>query len=1120
MLKKTPVRFRSTRALLAATAAFALGATASAGTTAPGVALVDASAPVETQLSQASDLLIAGQLVEGRSALLGILGTDGGQRLSDRERGRLYDLLATAERQIAATDPVDLCLQRASYALRRDNLVEAERQARAARELAGGSSELANTLLGEITDRQRELRSNLGWAVASMLDAVEVGDHAGAKTTLAALDRSGLALSSQERALVERVRDRVQRAELASGRVFNAEPVSLSLLASAQPGNNDEPEDPPAAEPAPSDRDLIEAARRFEAQSLLGEANRAFDNRELNTAAENYARLLEEYRQFLTAEQTQQVRDRLAEARTLLRGGRAPGGVLQDQVARNEIARQNAVAEFENFLAQARRALETGDTAPARNLAAQARLTITARQDLFRQAEFENFQTQIDQLLSRIATTEEQVRQQELSTRERRVREAQAEAEGRQRQERERRIGEALERVRVLQMERRYTEALQVIDEILFIDPNHAAGKLLREAINNARLYSQYDRIRRDNQESYAEQFVRNMEALRMPDAVLDYPRDWPELSYRRTGGMASDEPVENRRVLAAIQQERLPVTFQDNTLEEALGFLQTVTQLDMDVQWDELEEIGIDRQTPITLRLSAVPVEVVLTRVLDRASRASFGSRADWAVVDGILTISSDEQLRRNTVLSIYDVRDLIVEVPDYNNAPALDLQSVLQAGQGGGGQSPFRDEQDERRDFVPFDERVEGLIEIIRRNVDPDGWEDAGGLTGSIYRLGGNLIISNTPKNHRAIRGLLSQLRATQALQINVETRFLLVSQDFFEQIGFDLDVYFNIDNNQSRAARAIDPTIQGSDFFSFSPTNADPRSGPGLRRTVSGAGVDTTGDGQPDIFPSQGIVNPTQWSPVGASQNSLGLANALIPSTGIAATVLGGAPALGVAGQFLDDIQVDFLVQATQADRRSVSLTAPRLTFTNGQTSNIWVATQRSFVSDLAPVVSDSAVGFDPTVEVVSEGVVMLVQGNVSADRRYVTLNVDAAVSTIDSFETQAVTAVAGGQLVTSADTQSFIQLPTVTVTRVQTTVTVPDQGTIMLGGQRIVNEAEVETGVPVLSKIPIINRFFSNRIELKEESTLLILLKPTIIIQNEEEERNFPGLLDSLSTGLGG
>ena len=50
--------------------------------------------------------------------------------------------------------------------------------------------------------------------------------------------------------------------------------------------------------------------------------------------------------------------------------------------------------------------------------------------------------------------------------------------------------------------------------------------------------------------------------------------------------------------------------------------------------------------------------------------------------------------------------------------------------------------------------------------------------------------------------------------------------------------------------------------------------------------------------------------------------------------------------------------------------------------------------------------------------------------------------------------------------------------------------------------------------LLSKIPIINRFFTNRSMVKEEQTLLILMKPTILIQNEEEETAFPGLLDKL------
>ncbi|MHC4652891.1 MAG: hypothetical protein ACYTES_18785, partial [Planctomycetota bacterium] len=90
----------------------------------------------------------------------------------------------------------------------------------------------------------------------------------------------------------------------------------------------------------------------------------------------------------------------------------------------------------------------------------------------------------------------------------------------------------------------------------------------------------------------------------------------------------------------------------------------------------------------------------------------------------------------------------------------------------------------------------------------------------------------------------------------------------------------------------------------------------------------------------------------------------------------------------------------------------------------------------------------------------------------------------------------------------------ELPEVEVSLVQTTVSVPDKGTVLLGGTRRVDEIEVESGVPVLSKIPFINRFFTNRLTSKSEKTLLILIRPEIIIQQEHEDLLFPGLSDSL------
>ena len=86
----------------------------------------------------------------------------------------------------------------------------------------------------------------------------------------------------------------------------------------------------------------------------------------------------------------------------------------------------------------------------------------------------------------------------------------------------------------------------------------------------------------------------------------------------------------------------------------------------------------------------------------------------------------------------------------------------------------------------------------------------------------------------------------------------------------------------------------------------------------------------------------------------------------------------------------------------------------------------------------------------------------------------------------------------------------------MTAVNTIVSVPDGGTLLLGGQTLAAEIEREQGVPILSKIPFLKRLFTNKSLAKDEQILLILVKPSIIIQREVEQTQFP-LLNSRSTG---
>jgi len=898
-----------------------------------------------------------------------------------------------------------------------------------------------------------------------------------------------------------------------------------------QPEEDIQPEAPPeeaepVAPPPADEEDVIRVAMRAAALNLLSEATRAEEERRLREAADKYRQVRDEYAAYLTADELQRAERGYNRAILDLRGQPGTtGDLLSDYDRSRKLAREQISAEFNNYMGEARRALESGNIAGARDAAGQARLKANSGRDIFAESTFQDFQRQVDELMVEIDEAEEARRRAEAAREEEERKRQAAITQRRQREERQAKINELIDRARSLQAELRYEEALQTVTELLHVDPNNPTALLLEDLYQAIILYRDYNQANIDKTRSMGEMGLDSLKATITTPDIINYPEDWPAKTLQRGGGLSFGETPRNRRILSLLESRRIagPTPLDQTPLEDALAYVDRLGdgRFNMDIDWDSLEVIGITRDTPVSLSLRDVTVRRLLDQILKKVSPDAYAT-AEWAVVDGILTIASHEKIRQNTVTEVYDVSDLLMDTPSYDDVPDMELTAILNSDEEFLRKRYVEEVKDEfrsRETRLTMEDKRDRVIRLIESHVDPTGWRSHGGDTSSIFPNDRSLVITTTARNHQEISGLLGMLRETRAMQINVETRFLLVNQDWFEQIGFDLDVVFNANNNQVTAAQGVDPTIQARDFFNFDASNPTfGQTGPGLNRNVTGqapiAGIPGTPNPQ-----TIGVINPSPTSPVGALQNSIGIASGLVDSQ-FASDILGTAPALGVAFQFLDDVQVDFLMVATQADRRSISLTAPRLTFTNGQTANVFVATQVSFVSDLQPIVGESAVGFDPTVDVVSEGVTLLVEGTISADRRYVTMNVDAGVSRIDGFGQEEVTAVAGGQLVSSVTTGSFIQLPIVTVTRVQTTVTVPDQGTILMGGQRVITEFDVESGVPVLSKIPIINRFFTNRIESKEEQTLLILMKPTVLIQSEQEETNFPGLLDSVRGGLGG
>jgi general secretion pathway protein D len=279
----------------------------------------------------------------------------------------------------------------------------------------------------------------------------------------------------------------------------------------------------------------------------------------------------------------------------------------------------------------------------------------------------------------------------------------------------------------------------------------------------------------------------------------------------------------------------------------------------------------------------------------------------------------------------------------------------------------------------------------------------------------------------------------------------------------------------------------------------------------------------DADPDIPGSQiytlpplgnpAVRHTSGFSPLGLVQNHNQLLETVGSYSTFARSIVNSNPALGFGMQFLDDVQVDLLIEATQADTRNTILTAPRLTLHNGQIAWISVQTSQTYVSALNVNSNSGAIGYSPVISNLLTGFSFKIHGVISADRRYVTMEVVFDIGDLVSMEkSDAFTGVAGGSGSggsgsTAATGSAYIDLPIVLTHQVRTTVSVPDKGTALLGGQRSVREYETEIGVPILSKIPYINRFFTNKTTSREETTLLLLLRPEIIIQQENEAMLF-------------
>ena len=120
-------------------------------------------------------------------------------------------------------------------------------------------------------------------------------------------------------------------------------------------------------------------------------------------------------------------------------------------------------------------------------------------------------------------------------------------------------------------------------------------------------------------------------------------------------------------------------------TFGEAIDFLRDVSGLNIHVNWKVLEGASVTADTPVNIRVRAVTMRKVLNLLL---SEASGGDTLAWYVDGGVIEITTKEMADKKMYTKVYPVDDLIMDVPEFDNAPNFSLQSTTQQGQGSGGE------------------------------------------------------------------------------------------------------------------------------------------------------------------------------------------------------------------------------------------------------------------------------------------------------------------------------------------------------------------------------------------------------------------------------------------------
>lgn len=216
---------------------------------------------------------------------------------------------------------------------------------------------------------------------------------------------------------------------------------------------------------------------------------------------------------------------------------------------------------------------------------------------------------------------------------------------------------------------------------------------------------------------------------------------------------------LEARALTARKLRKTLSIELKDARLEDIVTFIRDFSGAEIEPFWlDEGGSAGLNKDQRMSVEVKDVTVITLLERVLAKAETDFSPATWQFAPSGGTIEIGPRDSLNKQAYLKMYDIQDMTFQIPDFADAPRLDLDQVLnQGGQGGGGGggSVFGGDTGSDVEFVPTEELAQRIVDIITEYVEPEQWTDNGGDGASIRYYSGQLLIRAPDYIHRQLQG-----------------------------------------------------------------------------------------------------------------------------------------------------------------------------------------------------------------------------------------------------------------------------------------------------------------------------------------------------------------------------